>query len=65
MPIEDNFKQECPPCSNIMVVGEQQRFMAALISFKVDIDPKSGLPSRTLLPETSRFFKNELKLDLV
>lgn len=23
VPIEDNFKQECPPCSNIMVVGEQ------------------------------------------
>ena len=44
VPIEDNFKAVCPPCSNIMVVGEGQRFMAALITFKVDVDPKSGAP---------------------
>jgi long-chain-fatty-acid--CoA ligase ACSBG len=42
VPIEDNFKETCPPCSNIMVVGEQQRFMAALITFKVDVDPTTG-----------------------
>ena len=23
VPIEDSFKQFCPPCSNIMMVGEQ------------------------------------------
>ncbi len=45
VPIEDNFKEICPPCSNIMMVGEQQRFMAALITFKVDVDPKTGQPS--------------------
>jgi long-chain-fatty-acid--CoA ligase ACSBG len=22
VPIEDTFKEECPPCSNIMVIGE-------------------------------------------
>ena len=22
VPIEDNFKLECPPCSNIMLIGE-------------------------------------------
>ena len=38
VPIEDTFKEECPACSNIMVVGEQQRFMAALITFKVGMD---------------------------
>ena len=45
VPVEDNFKELCPPCSNIMMVGEQQRFMAALITFKVDVDPKTGQPS--------------------
>merc|ERR1711957_474071 len=45
VPIEDNFKAECEACSNIMVVGEQQRFIAAIISFKVDMDPKTMLPS--------------------
>jgi hypothetical protein len=29
-----------------MVVGEMQRFMAALITFKVDIDMKTGLPGK-------------------
>jgi len=42
VPVEDNFKLACPPCSNIMMVGEQQRFMGAFITFKVDIDMKTG-----------------------
>jgi long-chain-fatty-acid--CoA ligase ACSBG len=46
--IEDNFKDACPPCSNIMVIGENQKFLAALISFKVDVDPSKGTVSRNL-----------------
>lgn len=48
VPIEDNFKEMCPVCSNIMVIGENQRFMACLVTLKVDVDMKSGLPSRKL-----------------
>lgn len=44
VPVEDTFKEFCLPCSNIMMVGEMQRFMGALITFKVDVDLKSGLP---------------------
>lgn len=62
VPVEDNFKAVCPPCSNIMMVGEQQRFMAALITFKVDVDNKTGSPSRNLTPEAVAFFKKELGL---
>ena len=57
VPIEDNFKLFCPPCANIMMIGEQERFMGALITFKVDIDMKTGLPSRTLMEEAKTFFK--------
>lgn len=64
VPVEDNFKLECPPCSNIMMVGEMQRFMAALITFKVDVDMKTGLPSRNLMPGTIDFFKKELGVDV-
>ena len=47
VPIEDFFKAECPACSNVMLIGEGQRFMAALITFKVELDMKNaGLPSR-------------------
>jgi hypothetical protein len=38
--------------------------MAALVTFKVDIDPASGNPSNNLMPEISKFFKTELNLDI-
>merc|ERR1712166_1369157 len=64
VPIEDMFKAECPPCSNIMVVGEQQRFMGALITFKVGVDMKTGLPSNDLVEEAQAYFKDKLGLTL-
>ena len=62
--VEDNFKLECVACSNIMMIGEQQRFMAALITFKVDIDPKTGVPSRTLTAEAVADFKKNLGINV-
>lgn len=38
--------------------------MAALVTFKVDIDPATGNPSNNLMVETAKFFKNELGLDI-
>ena len=38
--------------------------MACLITFKVDVDPKTGVPSRNLMPEAINLFKNELKEDI-
>lgn len=64
VPIEDFFKAECPVCSNIMLVGENQRFMGALITFKVDVDMKTGLPSNNLAEEAVAYFKNNLGLDV-
>jgi long-chain-fatty-acid--CoA ligase ACSBG len=64
VPIEDNFKDNCPPCSNIMLLGEAQRFMACIITFKVDVDPKSGLPSKNLTAETQSFLQKELGLTI-
>ena len=64
VPIEDLFKQSCPACSNIMLIGENQRFMAALITFKVDIDQKTGIPSRNLTAEAKIAFKNEAGVDV-
>ena len=62
--LEDNFKVEFPPCSNIMVVGDNQRFLAALVTLKVDIDLNTGNPTDTLLPEATNYFKRELNLDI-
>lgn len=38
--------------------------MAAIITFKVDIDPKTGQPSQNLTPEIQSFFKKELGVDV-
>ena len=38
--------------------------MGALITFKVDVDMKTGLPSKNLLEEARVFFKKELGLDI-
>ena len=38
--------------------------MGALITFKVDIDMKTGLPSSDLTYDAVDYFKNKLGLDL-
>lgn len=63
VPIEDNFKAQCPICSNIMLIGENRRFMSALITLKTEMDMKTGLPSQDLLPETKEFLKKTLKIE--
>ena len=64
VPIEDNFKFECEACSNIMLVGDYKKYIAALITFKADINPKTGFPSRNLAAEAKICFKKTLNLDL-
>ena len=64
VPIEDQFKIQFPPCSNIMLVGEQQRFIGALITLKVDVDMKTLLPSNKLLEEVQVYFKEKLGLTI-
>jgi len=62
--IEDNFKEFCVPCSNIMVIGENQKFLAALITFKVDVDNTRGIPSNNLTIEARNYFKANLNVDV-
>jgi len=38
--------------------------MAALITFKVDVDMKTGLPSNTLTADAKKFFKDNAGVDL-
>lgn len=64
VPIEDQFKLQCPACSNIMLVGENQRFMAAFITFKVAVDMATGIPSMKLEKEAIDFFKQHCGVDV-
>lgn len=47
-----------------MLLGENQRFMAALITFKVDIDMTTGLPSTKLTNDAIKFIKEKTGEDL-
>ena len=47
-----------------MLVGENQRFMAALITFKVDIDMSTGTPSDKLTPEVVKYLKENVGVDI-
>ena len=38
--------------------------MAALITFKVDVDPKSGIPSRNLTAEAKTDFQKNLQINI-
>ena len=62
--IEDAIKLERPALSNIMVVGEQQKFLAAVMTFKCDIDLNTNIPSKNLTNEAKTYFKNQLNLNI-
>lgn len=62
--IEDKFKELCPPCSNVMVIGENQKFLCAFVTFKVEINMSIGALTNNLTVEARNFFKNQLGLDL-
>ena len=47
-----------------MVVGEMKKFLACLITFKVEVDSDSGVPSKNLTKETREFFKNNIGTDI-
>ncbi len=55
--IEDVFKEECPACSQIIAVGENQKFLGALITLKTDIDPKTKAPTNLLNSEAKAVIK--------
>ena len=47
-----------------MVVGENQRFLGALLTLKCEQDAVTGAPTNNLTKEVREIFLNELNLDL-
>lgn len=60
--IEDALKDICPIISNVVVVGDDRKYLAALITFKVDVDMTTGMntPTKNLTPTVKRFLDEEL-----
>jgi long-chain-fatty-acid--CoA ligase ACSBG len=62
--IEDSLKDICPIISNVMVVGDDKKYLTALVTFKVDVDNSKGMntPTKNLTPAVIRFLEDELKV---
>lgn len=60
--IEDSLKNICPIISNVMVVGDDKKYLSALITFKVDVDMTTGMstPTKNLTQTVKTFLKTEL-----
>ena len=43
--IEDILKEQCPIISNVMVVGDNRKYLTALITLRVDVELATGKPT--------------------
>jgi long-chain-fatty-acid--CoA ligase ACSBG len=62
--IEDSLKDICPIISNVMVIGDDKKYLTALITFKVEVDNSRGMstPTKNLTPTVIDFLAEELKV---
>mmetsp|Transcript_6388 Transcript_6388/g.13508 ORF Transcript_6388/g.13508 Transcript_6388/m.13508 type:complete len:199 (+) Transcript_6388:3-599(+) len=49
--IEDHIKQNCPALSNVMVVGDRQKYLTMLVAAKVKENPGDGSATEELVAE--------------
>jgi long-chain-fatty-acid--CoA ligase ACSBG len=59
--IEDTVKEECPIISNIMVIGDNRRFLSAIIALKVKMNVKDNSPTNELTNECKMYLKNNVE----
>ena len=62
--IEDSLKNICPIISNVMVIGDDKKFLSALITLKVEADNSKGMnsPTKYLTKSVKLFLAQELKV---
>lgn len=58
VPIEQMVKMELPHISNAFLVGDKKKFLAILLTLKTDINPETGAPQDTLLPEVKKWLNS-------
>lgn len=60
--IEDSLKSICPIINNVMVIGDDKKYLSALVTFKVDVDMSTGMstPTKNLTTTVKAFLKSDL-----
>lgn len=58
--IENNIKSLLPAVSNVMVIGDRRKYLAAFVSLKTNVDLDTMLPLDTLAPDALHVAKTVL-----
>jgi len=61
--IELKLKQNCPLLNHVMLVGEARKYLGALLTLKVIIDKKTGIPTNQLTEDARDMLAKKLDLD--
>lgn len=57
VPIEDAMKEEIPILSNVMVIGDQKKFLSMIITLQSVVDVETAIPQNELTPECIAILK--------
>lgn len=57
VPIEQKVQTELPHVSNVILIGDQKKFLSLLLTLKVDVHPESGAPLDNLTKEVKNWLK--------
>jgi long-chain-fatty-acid--CoA ligase ACSBG len=69
VPIEDKIKYACPLISNVMLIGDQKKFLSVLVTLRVIINTDTLIPSKDIDPTCQQLLTklgiNSMNLDEV
>jgi long-chain-fatty-acid--CoA ligase ACSBG len=58
--VENAIKKELPCISNVMVVGDRRKFLSCVITFLVNINPDTNVPTTDLAPNAINWAQEEV-----
>jgi len=62
VPIEHKFLELCTPVSQIMIVGDDKKYLSAILTLKTAMNGPDAPPTNELTPEVKEFVKTEFQL---
>ena len=60
LPIEHKFLELCPIAGQIMVIGDDRKFLSCLITFRTQMSGPQAQPTTELTPEAKEFIKTNI-----